>query len=379
MSGSVADFFDKGNVKKFKSGVRSFLDSSATKVATVGLVLATAFSSCTPEQMMHVVDHAFDKQTTEYAITEKGDTICSYQAIYGNKADRERIVTIVNATTKSPTGCSVLKGISQNNATISFDRSADCVGFYDQETNSICLNPCFSDARLESNLVHEGKHSIQYANLSDLNLGTDIQKTSNTFFSNILVNRIMEADACATQAKFCYEMNEFGEKGPMNEMSRAHPTIMQTFNESAKKLGKENKETLKQTVLSWYDDVGYVASYDNSMLDLYYAELNSSKISSINKNDTFSKEADKVISAVCTQNDGTAYAENGSLLKTSRTAYLVDYIYDSAVRVEKIFGNNKTDVSAYNMYRMDTDTYKTQSPVNTIKQATINKMMQRSL
>ncbi|MCQ2914654.1 MAG: hypothetical protein MJ247_05620 [Alphaproteobacteria bacterium] len=377
MSKSVSDFFDKGSVKKFKSGIKSFLDSSATKVATASIVLATAFSSCTPEQMMHVVDHAFDKQTTEYAITEKGDTICSYQAI-GSKSDRERIAKIVNAATKSETGCAILKGISQNNATISFEEASDCTGFYDQETNSICLNPYYTNARLESNLIHEGKHSIQYANLSALNLGTDIQNTNNTFFSNTLVNRVMEADACATQAKFCYEMNEAGIKEPMNEMSRAHPSVMKSFIESAEKLGKDNKETLKQTMLSWYDDVGYVASYDNSMLDLYYNEMSSSN-SNVDKNDIFSKEANKVISSICTQNDGKAYATDGNLLKTSKTAYLVDYVYDRAERVETIFRDNKTDLSIYNMYRMDTDTYKIQNSVNAVKTVNLTKSIQRSL
>ena len=159
MSTNAAEFFSKGNIKKFKNGVKAAFERHAVKTLAATAVLAGAFAVCTKQS---VPESDAVKPRTTYAVKENGDTLCAYQAIPMNDADYARLQKLVNAATKTESGCEILKGIAKAGTTLRIDYSGeDDLGYFLPEDNSICLGRQHGDADLQSILSHEGEHALQ--------------------------------------------------------------------------------------------------------------------------------------------------------------------------------------------------------------------------
>ena len=147
MSNSVSEFFSKEGIKKFKNGAKAFAEQHAVKVAAVSMVLAGAFAS---NVRAHTDQTQESGHVTAYAITEKGDTICSYLAERTDSASFARLQGLVDKATKSETGCEILKNISKQNTVLTIaDAGSETIGFFNPANNSICLNKIFDDAMLQ--------------------------------------------------------------------------------------------------------------------------------------------------------------------------------------------------------------------------------------
>ncbi len=350
MSKSVSEFFSKKGVKKFASGLQAFTERQAGKIIAASMVLAGAFAA-NAHKTNDQVELNGPRHVTAYAITEKGDTICSYQAEKTDSASFARLQGLVNNATKSKTGCEILKSISKQNTLLSMgDAGANTVGFFNPEDNSICLNENFGDAMLQSCLVHEGKHSVQ-----SFSLGNSVN-ASNTFYTNTLISRVMEADAVATQTKFSYELAQVGDSAAWKSMQAEHKGIADTFEAGAKKYGKDKKKTMRATMLAWYKDKPYAELYDQSLAQFHTSFA-------ANASDTQMKNAfqngidtNKLIRAVC-QQGGKPYATDGNLLTTPETAYLSRGIYfETKVASSVLEGKTgRKDVSASFMYPVEKD------------------------
>ena len=348
MSNSVSEFFSKEGIKKFKNGAKAFAERQAIKVAAVSMVLAGAFAS-------NIGTHTDQTQesgpVTAYAITEKGDTICSYLAERTDSASFARLQGLVDKATKSETGCEILKNISKQNTVLTIaDAGSETIGFFNPANNSICLNKIFDDAMLQLCLIHEGKHSVQSFSLGR-NLDTD-----NTFYTNTIMSRVMEADAVATQTKFSYELAQAGDSAAWKSIREEHKDIADTFEAGAKKYGKDKKRTMRNTMLAWYKDKPYAKQYDVSVAE-FHTKM-SAKMSANRLQDKFQKgiDTDELIRAVC-QLGGKTYAKDGSLLTTPETAYLSRDVYFETQVASNILETKtgRKDVSASFMYPLEQD------------------------
>lgn len=348
MSNSVSEFFSKEGIKKFKNGAKAFAERQAVKVAAVSMVLAGAFAS-------NVRAHTDQTQefghVTAYAITEKGDTICSYLAERTDSASFARLQGLVDKATKSETGCEILKNISKQNTVLTIaDAGSGTVGFFDPDNNSICLNKIFDDAMLQSCLIHEGKHSVQ-----SFSLGRSLD-ADNTFYTNTIMSRVMEADAVATQTKFSYELAQAGDSAAWKSIREEHKVIADTFEAGAKKYGKDKNRTMRNTMLAWYKDKPYAKLYDVSLAE-FHTNV-SIKMSADQLQDKFQKgiDTDELIRAVC-QLGGKTYAKDGSLLTAPETAYLSRDVYFETQVASSILGTKTgfKDVSASFMYPLEID------------------------
>lgn len=348
MSESVKEFFSKEGIKKFKSGVKAFSSRQAVKVAAASMVLASAFAVSAHANTYNPVK---DKTVTAYAITEKGDTLCSYQALKKDSVSFARLQELVNNATDSKTGCSVLEKISEQGTVLYTDYAGKgVIGFFDPNTNSICLNSAFKDADLQSCLIHEGKHSVQS---HALNEKTDL---FHTFASNIMTTRVMEADAMAAQTKFSYEMAQAGDSLAWKQLADTHAGITKAFEEGAKKHGQNSNEAMKETMLAWYKDTDYVTQYDNSILQFHARVVLGASENLMKQAFTQTASADSLLKYVCTV-DGKPYAgTDGSILKTSSTAYLAENLCKSAEMVGKaasVRGNQDTSVNGFYVLKFD--------------------------
>lgn len=348
MSNSVSEFFSKEGIKKFKSGAKAFAERQAVKVAAVSMVLAGAFAS---NVRAHTDKTQESGQVTAYAITEKGDTLCSYLAEKTDSASFARLQGLVNNATKSKTGCEILQNISKQNTLLSMgDAGRNTIGYFAPDENVIVLNDCFDNPTLQSCLVHEGKHSVQ-----SFALGNSVN-SSNTFYTNTLISRVMEADAVATQTKFSYEMAQAGDSAAWKSLQEEHKGITDTFEAGAKKYGQNKKKTMRETMLAWYKDKAYAGLYDQSLVQFHTNFALKSSDDQIKDSFKESINTDELIRAVC-RLDGKTYAKDGDLLTTPETAYLSrsDYFGMQVANGVLKARTGREDVSASFMYPVEKD------------------------
>lgn len=348
MSNSVSEFFSKEGIKKFKSGAKAFAERQAVKVAAVSMVLAGAFAS---NVRAHTDQTQESGQVTAYAITEKGDTLCSYLAEKTDSASFARLQGLVNNATKSKTGCEILQNISKQNTLLSMgDAGRNTIGYFAPDENVIVLNDCFDDPTLQSCLVHEGKHSVQ-----SFALGNSVN-SSNTFYTNTLISRVMEADAVATQTKFSYEMAQAGDSAAWKSLQEEHKGITDTFEAGAKKYGQNKNKTMRETMLAWYKDKAYAGLYDQSLVQFHTNFALKSSDDQIKDSFKESINTDQLIRAVC-RLDGKTYAKDGDLLTTPETAYLSrsDYFGMQVANGVLKARTGREDVSASFMYPVEKD------------------------
>lgn len=348
MSNSVSEFFSKEGIKKFKNGAKAFAERQAVKVAAVSMVLAGAFAS---NVRAHTDQTQESGQVTAYAITEKGDTICSYLAERTDSASFARLQGLVNNATKSKTGCEILQNISKQNTLLSMgDAGSNTIGYFAPDENVIVLNDCFDNPTLQSCLVHEGKHSVQ-----SFALGNSVN-SSNTFYTNTLISRVMEADAVATQTKFSYEMAQAGDSAAWKSLQEEHKGITDTFEAGAKKYGQNKNKTMRETMLAWYKDKAYAGLYDQSLVQFHTNFALKSSDDQIKDSFKESINTDELIRAVC-RLDGKTYAKDGDLLTTPETAYLSrsDYFGMQVANGVLKARTGREDVSASFMYPVEKD------------------------
>ena len=348
MSNSVSEFFSKEGIKKFKNGAKAFAERQAVKVAAVSMVLAGAFAS---NVRAHTDQTQESGQVTAYAITEKGDTICSYLAERTDSASFARLQGLVNNATKSKTGCEILQNISKQNTLLSMgDAGSNTIGYFAPDENVIVLNDCFDNPTLQSCLVHEGKHSVQ-----SFALGNSVN-SSNTFYTNTLISRVMEADAVATQTKFSYEMAQAGDSAAWKSLQEEHKGITDTFEAGAKKYGQNKNKTMRETMLAWYKDKAYAGLYDQSLVQFHTNFALKSSDDQIKDSFKESINTDQLIRAVC-RLDGKTYAKDGDLLTTPETAYLSrsDHFGMQVANGVLKARTGREDVSASFMYPVEKD------------------------
>lgn len=325
MSESVSAFISKNSIRKFVCGAKARAERAAVKTVA-GLMLASAFTACSPSESKSETDDG--KPTTAYAITENGDTLCSYLVVTKDKASLGRLQGLVNNATKSKTGCLVLKAISEQGTVLTVDTAkSNTVGFFNPDNNSITLNKKFGDEILQSCLIHEGKHSVQNNALKLL------PNYMYDFASNTIVSRAKEADAVATQTKFSYEMMQQGDSTAWKELKGSHPAITRAFETQALRHGIDSKQAMNAAMLKWYDDIPYSSLYDASRLD-YHSRMSHSN-SGENLKTMFLRtvNADSVITRICAL-DGVSYAgTDGSVLKSPRTFSITSDMYTQAKRL----------------------------------------------
>ncbi|HBO58881.1 MAG TPA: hypothetical protein DD624_03100 [Alphaproteobacteria bacterium] len=313
MAGSVSEFLSKGNVQKFKNGIKSAFGRNLPKTLVASAVLAGAFAACSKQS---APESDAVKPRTTYAVKENGDTLCAYQAIPMSDADYARLQKLVNAATKTESGCEILKGIAKAGTTLRIDYSGeDNLGYFQPEDNSICLGRQCGDADLQSVLIHEGEHALQNQRVP--------QRTSRyNFESNLKSIRVTEADAMTMQTLFSFEMAEQGDSAALKMMTIRHKGMVDTYAKAAEKYGKGSAQALKETMLSWYDDKNYVKTYDEDMAVGHAEKVDEALGVSLLSHFSKTADADALLANAC-QYKGVKYAgTDGSILNTPRTAWL---------------------------------------------------------
>ena len=347
MSNSVAEFLSKKGIKKFKSGIKT----NFGKAVMAAAVLATAFTVSSRLNPAETQMDMSQPQTT-YAITEKGDTLCAYQAVPVDSTAYARLQELVNNATKSDAGREILKAVAKQGTVLRLDTAGkNTVGYFNPADNSICLNKAFKNAELQSCLVHEGKHSIQNARLS-----ATANTSAYTFGTNIMASRVKEADAVATQTKFAFEMAEKGDSSALKALKNLHGNVVSAYAKASMKYGNDSNQAMKEAMLAWYGDKSYVGQYDASYVQFSRGCVQQYSAKDLKKCFSKTLNADKVLTAVCCWKGQNYAGTDGRILQTPQTAYLDVKFYEQMTSINstltKKTANVRSDTSADGFYVM---------------------------
>ncbi|MCQ2914613.1 MAG: hypothetical protein MJ247_05405 [Alphaproteobacteria bacterium] len=360
-SKSVSSFFSKDGLKKFRSGCKAFADKQAVKVLAATMVLGAAFSGSMSGQNKASVQ---DTQQSDvvYAITQQNDTLCSIKTTQMDSAKHARLQNLVNGVCKTSTGQDILKSLSQQGTTIGFQSGISAIGFYDSKTNSITLNESQADAYLNSNIVHEGRHSVQ-DRVGHVNISVN-----NNIASNIMISTAMEADAVANQTKHCYELRCDGDSTAWNALLNQHKEAALAYESGVKEYShiqdaqQRNDSIMTKTFKAWHQDSQYASGYHVKILQYHnniVGKYSPEKLQKSTKLFQTQINASDLLVAVCSGNTNHSYAgTDGSILTTPETFYLAKnvkqgiYNYENNLKTKA----NKEDYSTDNMYVLGTST-----------------------
>ena len=362
MSNNVAEFLSKKGIKKFKSGAKAAFERHGVKTLAATAVLAGAFAACSDVNVFDYVE--MEKPKTTYAIKENGDTLCAYQAIPVSEKSYARLQKLVNNATRSETGCAVLTALAKQGTTLCMKWTGiGSYGYFNPVENAISLNKWASDSQLQSTLIHEGRHVMQYAR------GAKVEETRD-IASNIMTTRLREADAYAVATRFAFEMDKAGDAEPLNTLKSTSKEITAAYARAESKHGAGSPQALKEAMLSWFDDKDYVEQYDSKVVSAWEDVIDKDSLPALKKYSAKKFNADSLLQTVCLW-DGCAYAgADGAVLKTPRTAYLDDGVFKRVKKAGDVLRGKTAgavfDVSAESFFsskygRVERKTYRQKS------------------
>ena len=227
------------------------------------------------------------------------------------KADRPRMISMINRLAKSPLGRETLEIAAKAGYHFNFIMGENrAFGFADPTNKRIALNPRFSDAKLIGTMCHECRHAGQFTRASDLSEEKWDVKT------NLIYMRAMEADAQAYASSACEELHRLGDTGPKKEFYKYYPAIATGFsNALVKNDGQLGHNLLTDTFKAWYDQLNIKSVYEeNYLLEPMQQELREIAKGKGTMSFETSISAQKTISEIAWTKDGNYFKDDPEIL-----------------------------------------------------------------
>jgi len=176
------------------------------------------------------------------------------------KADRPRMIALVNRLAKSPCGLETLQIAAENGFKFSFfEPGVRCCGACDELGHWVRLNPAETDDKLVGTLAHECRHAGQFVRGAHEAFGVlDVR-------SELIAFRAMEADAQTYAVTACKELALQGETGPYETFKKRYPEIEKAFDTAYQAAGnKITHEVMTETFEGWYDQLRTKTVYEEA-------------------------------------------------------------------------------------------------------------------
>lgn len=179
-------------------------------------------------------------------------------------ADREKFGTLLNIAYKMPKGEEVMNAVAFKGYSFMYDSMFGVNGACDYDRKVVRMDSYFMQKDLAPILIHECTHIRQVDRLSE-----QINQPNVTNFiaglnayDFIKLNRALEADACAHQAAFAYQMKD--EYPQVFEKEMKTP-MMQAYVAEMDKSGDETK-AMQASFKAWYGYKNYQDAYEKQYL-----------------------------------------------------------------------------------------------------------------
>lgn len=165
--------------------------------------------------------------------------------------DAARFDTILDTVYKAPAGKEIMDSLARLGYAFCFETLKDTVrGSCYAGSKNIVLNPVFSNDVLASTLVHEAEHALQSERLGEYDF------SNLTMAETISKRRAKEADACACQALFAWQLKDVAPKvydeARTNETMKAFISEMVLSGDERRAMGAAFKEWYGVNAL-WYE------------------------------------------------------------------------------------------------------------------------------
>ncbi|MBR1778447.1 MAG: hypothetical protein IJ752_07710 [Alphaproteobacteria bacterium] len=237
--------------------------------------------------------------------TQKSDFECFAKlstSLYAlNSADNENFGSLLRTVYEFPKGKEVMNDVAFKGYKFLYEAMMGVNGACDYDHKTVRLNSFFRQNDLAPILVHECTHVRQVDRLLEK---TGVEKAGSFInaldaYDFIKLNRALEADACAHQAAFAYQMKD---RYPQVFEKEMKTPMMQAYSAEMDKSGDETK-AMQASFKAWYCFKNYQESYEKQFL----AQL---KFNAENKAKNPAAESKKIsneeIAALCLHN-GSSY------------------------------------------------------------------------
>ena len=261
-------------------------------------------------------------------------------------ADREKFSNLLNISYKYPKGQETLNAVAFQGYSYMYESMFGVNGACDYDHKVVRLDSFRQQKDLAPILIHECTHIRQVERINEISN----QKKTTDFIGSlnaydfIKLNRALEADACAHQAAFAYQMKEDYPQVFETEMKTP---MMQAYVGEMEKSGDETK-AMQASFKAWY---GY-KRYQDSCEEMYVAQIRfnaterNKETNAVKKETTISNEQ---LTKIC-QHNGKPYisaaffdrAENMAVSEKGKEA--LEQIGDQSVAKLPVRGaqNSKT-------------------------------------
>ena len=175
-------------------------------------------------------------------------------------ADREKFGTLLNIAYKMPKGEEVMNAVAFKGYSFMYDSMFGVNGACDYDRKVVRMDSYFMQKDLAPILIHECTHIRQVDRLSE-----QINQPNVTNFiaglnayDFIKLNRALEADACAHQAAFAYQMKD---EYPQVFEKEMETPMMRAYVGEMEKSGDETK-AMRASFQAWYGYKNYQEAYE---------------------------------------------------------------------------------------------------------------------
>lgn len=256
-----------------------------------------------------------------------------------NSADNENFGTLLSTVYNFPKGKEVMNDVAFKGYKFMYDQMYNVNGACDYDHKTVRLNSYYTQSNLAPILIHECTHVRQVDRLMQ---ATGAEKAGDFInglnaYDFIKLNRALEADACAHQAAFAYQMKDIYPQVFDKEMQTP---MMRAYAAEMDKSGDETK-AMQESFKAWYGYKNYQESYEKQFLMQLNANAGKPKDKTISSGQ---------IAALCL-NNGKSYIQESFFDKAENMAVSAQgkeklaQTGDKSVAHLPVRGEKQTDVS----------------------------------
>lgn len=179
-------------------------------------------------------------------------------------ADRENFTSLLNIAYKFPKGQETMNAVAFQGYSYMYEAMFGVNGACDYDHKVVRLDSYRRQMELAPILIHECTHIRQVErlkNVSGQNKTTDFIGGLNAY-DFIKLNRALEADACAHQAAFAYQMKD---EYPQVFEKEMQTPMMRAYVGEMEKSGDETK-AMQASFTAWYGYKNYQEAYEKQFL-----------------------------------------------------------------------------------------------------------------
>ncbi len=188
-------------------------------------------------------------------------------------SSQKRLDRLKKMVSESKTGKQTLDFLEQSGAKMVFEPMS-YYGYFSPEENIIALNPKMSDEDLAVTFVHETRHAWQ-------NTQMETWTPHMTPKAFLMTGYAIEADACATEVMYAYEMREKNPKIWHAHKNSPFGALSKQFEKTMNKTG-DIQQAHAETFLPWYDMDSILRSYGDTYVE-YISDVAKEAVKKKNK------------------------------------------------------------------------------------------------